>query len=191
MLTKGQKVLVTAKMGTWYAVYDSKTGCVGCVSGSFIQLAPLTTSTPTPAPTTPKPTVTAPPVSGLSQDEQTLLNLVNKARADAKLGALATDPGLMKTSRLKAQDMVTNHYFDHQSPTYGSPFDMMKEFGITFKSAGENIAGNSTVDGAFTAWMGSPGHRANILNSSYNYTGIGIVPSPVYGKILVQQFIGR
>ncbi|HBQ64963.1 MAG TPA: SCP-like extracellular protein, partial [Clostridiales bacterium] len=71
------------------------------------------------------------------------------------------------------------------------PFDMMRQFGITFRTAGENIAGNSTVQGAFNAWMNSSGHRANILNSNFNLTGIGIVQSPVYGYIFVQMFIGR
>ncbi|HHY23587.1 MAG TPA: SCP-like extracellular protein, partial [Clostridiaceae bacterium] len=72
-----------------------------------------------------------------------------------------------------------------------SPFDMMKQFGISFRTAGENIAGNRTVEGAFKAWMNSEGHRKNILNGNFNYTGIGIVESSTYGKILVQQFIGR
>ena len=92
---------------------------------------------------------------------------------------------------MKAKDMVDNNYFSHQSPTYGSPFDMMRQFGISFKTAGENIAGNRTVEGAFKAWMNSEGHKKNILNSGFNYTGIGIVDSSKYGKMLVQQFIGK
>jgi len=62
---------------------------------------------------------------------------------------------------------------------------------IAYKSAGENIAAHSTVQAAFDAWMNSSGHRANILNSSFNYTGIGVVSSPKYGKMLVQMFVGR
>ena len=73
----------------------------------------------------------------------------------------------------------------------GTPFEMMKSFGITYKAAGENIAGNSTLTGAVNAWMNSSGHRANILNSSFNYTGIGVVSSNKYGKIYVQMFIGK
>jgi len=92
---------------------------------------------------------------------------------------------------LKAKDLVENNYFSHESPTYGSPFDMMRQFDISFRTAGENIAGNKTVEGAFKAWMNSAGHKKNILNSGFNYTGIGIVDSPKYGKILVQMFIGR
>lgn len=72
--------------------------------------------------------------------------------------------------------MIDNHYFSHQSPTYGSPFDMMKQFGISFTAAGENIAyGQPTAQAVMDAWMNSPGHRANILNSSYTQIGVGAV----------------
>jgi len=117
--------------------------------------------------------------------------MVNKARADAGVEPLQFDMNLVKVARLKAQDMVDKGYFSHQSPTYGSPFDMMRQFGIEFKTAGENIAGNQTAQKAFNAWMGSEGHKKNILNASFNYTGIGVVESPTYGKIFVQMFIGR
>ena len=87
--------------------------------------------------------------------------------------------------------MVNNNYFSHTSPTYGSPFDMMKSFKISYNTAGENIAGNSSNSSAVTAWMNSPGHRANILNGSFNQTGIGVVSGSKYGKIYVQMFIGK
>ncbi len=87
--------------------------------------------------------------------------------------------------------MVDSGYFAHESPTYGSPFNMLKSFGISYKTAGENIAGNSSNSGAVNAWMNSPGHKANILNSSFNYTGIGVVNSSKYGKIYVQIFVGK
>lgn len=98
---------------------------------------------------------------------------------------------MQNIARIKAQDMVDSNYFSHTSPTYGSPFNMMKSFGISYKTAGENIAGNSSNSGAVNAWMNSEGHRTNILNSSFNYTGIGVVKSPKYGKIYVQMFIGK
>lgn len=107
------------------------------------------------------------------------------------MSALKIDNELQKIARIKAQEMVDKNYFSHTSPTYGSPFDMMKSFGISYKSAGENIAGHSSNSGAVEAWMNSSGHRANILNSSFNYTGIGVVSSPKYGKIYVQMFIGK
>lgn len=105
--------------------------------------------------------------------------------------ALKIDSETQKVARIKAKDMVDNNYFSHTSPTYGSPFDMLKSFKVSYRSAGENIAGNSSNSSAVNAWMNSSGHKANILNNSFNYTGIGVVKSPTYGKIYVQMFIGR
>ncbi|HHW30751.1 MAG TPA: SH3 domain-containing protein [Clostridiaceae bacterium] len=200
VLYKGQKVKVLGKLGNWYVIHDPSTDYVGAVSANYMTINwPKTTPKPTPAPTpTPTPAPDIPPAeqpgttpSDISAEEQQLLDLVNKARAEAGVGALKFDMELMKVARLKAKDMVDNNYFSHQSPTYGSPFDMMKQFNISFRTAGENIAGNRTVEGAFKAWMNSEGHRRNILNGSFNYVGFGIVPSNTYGKILVQMFIGR
>ena len=107
------------------------------------------------------------------------------------LSELKIDAEVQNVARIKAQDMVDNNYFSHTSPTYGSPFTMIKNFGISYRTAGENIAGNSSNSGAANAWMNSEGHKQNILNNAYNYTGIGVVSSPKYGKIYVQMFIGR
>lgn len=107
------------------------------------------------------------------------------------LSTLKVDMEVQRVARIKAQDMVNNNYFSHTSPTYGSPFDMLKSFGVSYKSAGENIAGNSNNSAAVTAWMNSPGHRANILNGSYNYTGVGVINGSKYGKIYVQMFLGK
>lgn len=104
---------------------------------------------------------------------------------------LIIDDELQNIARIKAQDMVDNNYFSHTSLTHGSPFDMMQNFGINYKTAGENIAGNSSNNGAVNAWMNSSGHKENILNNSYNYTGLAVVNSPKYGRIYVQMFIGR
>ena len=104
---------------------------------------------------------------------------------------LIIDDELQNIARIKAQDMVDNNYFSHTSPTHGSPFDMMQNFGINYKTAGENIAGNSSNNGAVNAWMNSSAHKENILNNSYNYTGLAVVNSPKYGRIYVQMFIGR
>ncbi len=136
---------------------------------------------------------TTPPASGneLTADEQETFDLVNAERVAAGLTALKIDSELQNVARAKAKDMVTNNYFSHTSPTYGSPFDMMKSFGIKYKAAGENIAGNSSNKGAVKAWMNSSGHKANILNSNYNYTGLAVVKSSKYGKIYVQMFIGK
>ena len=71
--------------------------------------------------------------------------------------------------------MIDHHYFDHQSPILGSPFDQMNKAGISFQFAGENIAGNNSAASAMTSWMNSSGHKANILNPNYTHIGIGVV----------------
>lgn len=107
------------------------------------------------------------------------------------MAALKVDEEVQRVARIKAEDMAKNNYFSHTSPTYGSPFDMLRSFKISYKTAGENIAGNSSNSAAVNSWMNSSGHKANILNSSFNYTGIGVVSSSKYGKIYVQMFIGK
>jgi uncharacterized YkwD family protein len=199
-LEKGQTVKIIGKLGDWYAVYNTKDGCIGAVDGKYLNTSEAVTVSASASKAASKTTsaadkdevAAAPTVpADVTDDELTLFNLVNKARKDAGVKELAFDKELLKIARLKATDMVDNKYFSHQSPTYGSPFDMMKQFDFTFKTAGENIAGNQSIDGAFKAWMSSETHKKNILNSSFNYTGIGITSSTTYGKILVQQFIGK
>ncbi|MCX7748340.1 MAG: CAP domain-containing protein [Clostridia bacterium] len=203
VLKKGQKVKIFGKIADWYAVYEPGGKCVGTVKSEYVKAlgvakAPTPTTkvpskTTAPPKTLPKPQPSGmnKPATGVTQEEQTLLDLCNKARAEAGVGPLQFDMELMKVAKAKAQDMVNNNYFSHQSPTYGSPFDMMRQFGVSFRTAGENIAGNQSVEGAFKAWMNSEGHRKNILSGNFNYVGFGIVSSPTYGKVLVQQFIGR
>ncbi|HYF96340.1 MAG TPA: CAP domain-containing protein, partial [Symbiobacteriaceae bacterium] len=113
-----------------------------------------------------KPAVAPAPAqttAGLTAEEQQMLNLVNSERAKAGLPALKADLEMTKVARLKSQDMIDRNYFSHQSPTYGSPFDMLTRFGVSYRTAGENIAGNGSVSGAHTSLMNSSGHRANIL----------------------------
>lgn len=115
-----------------------------------------------------------------------MLSLVNTQRKNAGLAALTMDSALNNVAVAKAKDMINNNYFSHNSPTYGSPFDMMKKFGVTYRTAGENIAkGQSTAQQVMNDWMNSPGHRANILNSSYTKIGIGY-----YNGAWVQEFTG-
>ncbi|MBB6633439.1 SCP-like extracellular [Cohnella thailandensis] len=112
--------------------------------------------------------------------------LVNKERAAVGLGALKTDAKLTQVAVAKAKDMYNNNYFDHTSPTYGSPFDMMKQYGVSFSYAGENIAkGQQNPQAVMTAWMNSAGHKANILKS--NFTSIGVA---YYNGVWVQEFTG-
>ncbi len=126
--------------------------------------------------------------SGVHEYERQVLELVNAERAKNGLQPLTLDAELCSYARVKSQDMHDNGYFDHTSPTYGSPFDMMRQFGITYASAGENIAmGYSTPEAVVNAWMNSAGHRANILSSSYTRLGVGYVAD---GGYWTQWFIG-
>jgi uncharacterized YkwD family protein len=128
--------------------------------------------------------------SSLSWQVQQVVDLVNQERAKNGLQPLAVDTRLMQMAHDKAVDMRDHNYFDHQSPTYGSPFDMMKEYGISFSYAGENIAaGQKTPQEVMNAWMNSSGHRANILNPNYTKIGVGFVTGGQYGTEWVQEFI--
>jgi len=194
-LDEGATVTVIGKLGDWYAIYVTDRGIVGAVDGRYLsfegsQEIVASKSTDTVSKKDKEKKEEKEKIV-LTPDEQKLLDLVNKARTKEGLQPLEIDENLMKVARLKAKDMVENNYFSHQSPTYGSPFDMMRQFDNTFKIAGENIAGNKTVEGAFKAWMASDNHKRNILNPGFTVTGIGVVESKTYGKILVQQFIGR
>ncbi|MGG0822282.1 CAP domain-containing protein [Paenibacillus turicensis] len=116
-----------------------------------------------------------------------VVTLVNKERAKAGLSTLASDPALANMALDKAKDMYNNKYFDHNSPTYGSPFDMMKAYGIRYTYAGENIAkGQRNPQEVMNAWMNSTGHRQNIL--SPNFTKIGVA---YYNGEWVQEFIAN
>ncbi|OMF22215.1 SCP-like extracellular [Paenibacillus sp. FSL H8-0548] len=122
----------------------------------------------------------------LSDYQSQVITLVNKERANAGLSALTSDALLTKVATEKARDMDVNNYFSHTSPTYGSPFDMMRSFGVSYSYAGENIAsGQKTPQDVMTAWMNSPGHRANILSGNFTKIGVGYVNGE-----WVQMFIG-
>lgn len=120
--------------------------------------------------------------------ENEVIRLVNVERAKYGLDALQANWELSRVARYKSQDMADNRYFSHTSPTYGTPFQMMKAFGLSYRTAGENIAyGQRTPQAVVNAWMNSSGHRANILNASYTKIGVGFVAEGYYWT---QMFIG-
>ena len=161
--------------------------------------APNTTRPDAPAPTVPDnaaPNIPdtansetpAPTSNGMSAYETEVVRLVNVERARYGLAALSADAELSRGARAKSQDMRDKGYFSHESPTYGSPFQMMKSFGISYRAAGENIAyGYATPEKVVNAWMNSEGHRANILNASYARLGVGYVAD---GHYWTQWFVG-
>jgi|SRR5690625_1293423 len=125
----------------------------------------------------------------LSQYENEVVTLTNQERSKNGLAPLQIDEELSVVAREKSHDMSTRNYFDHNSPTYGSPFDMMQSYGISYRAAGENIAkGQRTPQEVVNAWMNSPGHRANILNGSFTHIGVGFVEQ---GNHWTQMFIGK
>lgn len=134
--------------------------------------------------------ITVPAVdSAVTDYEQEVIRLVNEIRAENGLKALTYDWELSRVARYKSQDMKDNGYFSHTSPIYGSPFQMIRSFGISFRSAGENIArGYATPQAVVNGWMNSSGHRANILSASFTHIGVGYVPS---GNYWTQMFITK
>lgn len=120
-----------------------------------------------------------------------MVTLVNAERAKAGLAPLSVDPVLTYLAELKSADIAKLGYFDHQSPTYGSPFDMMKKAGVTYTYAGENLAEASSLELAHDSLMRSPGHRANILRPQFAHIGVGVVRGGPYGYVFTQLFIGK
>lgn len=144
---------------------------------------------------TPSNPSTAPeqkPSTDFSSYQQQVLDLVNAERAKRGISALTLDSSLSSVATKKSQDMVDKNFFDHTSPTYGSPFDMMKQFGISYRTAGENIAkGQKTPQEVVAAWMNSEGHRKNILNPNFTNLGVGIAKDSNKTTYWTQMFIGK
>ncbi|AFQ42416.1 CAP domain-containing protein [Desulfosporosinus meridiei] len=155
-----------------------------------VPVTPTPTPTPAPAPTPTNQTNNSiPPVSALTADEQLMVDMINQERAAAGLNPVVADLRLTAVGRAKANDMKVNNYFSHTSPTYGSPWAMMQQAGITVRWAGENISGNKSVPASMAALMQSPGHRANILDPRFTHVGVGIAYGSAYGNLYVQEFL--
>ena len=126
--------------------------------------------------------------SSVASYEHEVVRLVNEIRQQNGLKPLTENWELSRVARYKSQDMLDNRYFSHTSPTYGSPFQMIKAFGLSYRTAGENIAkGYASPQAVVNGWMNSSGHRANILNASYTQIGVGYVAQ---GHYWTQLFIG-
>ncbi len=186
VLNRNEYVRIFGKIGDWYIVQNEKNQ-VGTVHSKYLTPAEnekaATTNTEIIEENTNNVELTA--------DESELLSLINDERTKNNLPNLQVDKDLQNVARLKAKDLAENSYFSHISPTYGTPFEMLKNNNITYKTASENIAGNSSIKSALESWMNSESHKSNILSNNYNYTGIAVVDSIAYGKIIVQFFIGR
>ena len=131
-----------------------------------------------PEPTSPQATENP---DAINAYEQHVISLINDIRRENNLTELTADPTLCRIARIKAQDMHDGGYFDHTSPTYGTPFEMMLAYGIRYQTAAENIAyGYKTPQAVVDGWMNSSGHRENILNPTFTKIGVGYVSDGNY-----------
>lgn len=126
----------------------------------------------------------------LNTDEQRVLDLVNEYREENGLEELRAFSKLQDVAKLKAMDLVQNEYFSHNSERLGTPFEMLEDNEVVYVIAGENLAGNISPERAVESWINSPLHRDNILEKKFEYTGISVVNSEIYGKVFVQLFVG-
>jgi uncharacterized YkwD family protein/spore coat assembly protein SafA len=134
--------------------------------------------------------VIVPLMTRIKSIESQVIKLVNQERAKQGLKPLKANWELSRVARFKSMDMRDRRYFSHTSPTYGSPFDMIKAFRITYRSAGENIAaGQSTAAEVMKGWMNSPGHRKNILNPNFTEIGVGYSKGGSMRYYWTQMFI--
>lgn len=148
-----------------------------------------TTTTPQSSEHDAQSTVTTAEQASSNSQAQQVLELVNQERAKAGAKPLSLDAKLNEVAAAKSKDMAEHNYFSHDSPTYGSPFQMMHSFGVDYRSAGENIAaGQKTPEEVMESWMNSSGHRANILNASYTKLGVGYYEGGSYGTYWTQEF---
>ena len=140
----------------------------------------------------PSQVIKVPNLAEVKRLAKEVVAIVNQERAKQGLAPLKDNWQLARVARYKSEDMRDKNYFSHTSPTYGSPFDMMKNFGIRYMAAGENIAmGQQTPASVMNSWMNSPGHRANILSKNFTEIGVGVAKSKSGTIYWTQQFIGR
>jgi uncharacterized protein YkwD len=127
----------------------------------------------------------------LSVDEEAerqMLALLNVERAREGVGPLVMDETVVPVARAHSRDMWERSYFSHTNPDGEDPFARMREGGVRFVYAGENLALARTVVQAHQGLMNSPGHRRNILDSGFTRVGIGVINGGVYGKMFTQNF---
>ncbi len=147
---------------------------------------------PNPSLIYPGQTINIPIASGFGSIEQEIVKLVNKERTNRGLNPLTENWELSRVARIKSQDMASNNYFSHNSPVYGTPFEMLNSFGIKYTQAAENIAsGQQNAEQVMNSWMNSSGHRANILNPNLTNIGVGVARKGTSGPLYFTQIFTR
>lgn len=127
--------------------------------------------------------------TSLTNSEQQMVDEINQARAAAGVAPVKVDLRLVTAARIKANDLYLNHYFSHVSPNFGYTGSLLPGLGLNVGYWSENIAGNNSVDGAMAAFMGSIGHRINLLDPRVNYVGVGILEGVTPYNLYVQEFV--
>ena len=127
----------------------------------------------------------------IQEFEYEVLELANEERKAQGLEPLEFSVEVSEVARAKSHDMADSNYFDHQSPNYGSPFEMMQTFGVDYRAAGENIAmGQRSPEEVMNGWMNSEGHRKNIMHDQFTHLGVGYVEKNGT-TYWTQMFVGR
>jgi len=129
----------------------------------------------------------------LEINREGVIGLVNKERSERGLNTLVSNQRLQVAAQWKANDMIEKDYWEHFH-NGKSPWVWMKEAGYEYIDAGENLAIDfSELEPMHQAWMNSPTHRDNIINSKYKEVGIGIASGDFEGHqtIVVVQMFGN
>ncbi|WNF35280.1 CAP domain-containing protein [Bacillaceae bacterium IKA-2] len=163
---------------------------------------PKQEETPEPEPQTPAPVEQpekaspepeqqekTPTTEGISEASAKVIELTNAERRKNGLSDYQADVPLSNVATVKSDDMQENNYFSHTSPTHGSPFDMIRDHGVSYSAAGENIAqGQSSPEQVVESWMNSEGHRENIMSENFTHIGVGYNKQ---GHYWTQMFISK
>lgn len=136
-------------------------------------------------------------VAGVSAEEARILELVNRERGKVGLAALKLSGRLAVAARGHSYDMALRHYFSHNSADGVSPEQRIRGSGIDYAEIGENIYVDDFPDRerlaerAVEGWLGSPGHRKNMLSPAFNQTGVGMARASDGSTYITQDFIRK
>ena len=119
---------------------------------------------------------------------QRVVDLTNRERSIRGLPPVQVKYGLQYAAEKRSTDMIVRNYFAHVDPNGRDPFWWLRQNGMRYQTAGENIAlGQRTPEEVVRDWMNSPGHRANILNPRFGHIGVGAVQNSATGQITWTQ----
>jgi uncharacterized protein YkwD len=149
--------------------------------------APPPEDDPSTEPAEPQPPAdsTLEPAPSATEKELEVLEMINEERAKNNLPPYQLDLTLTRLARMKAKDLLEHNVFSHESPTYGSPYDMLATYNVDYIRAGENLSSAGNIWVSHYRLMNSNGHRRNILHSHFTHVGIGVLQNG--GRVMVAQ----